>query len=159
MTESETERRAATLRLRPRHILCANGFSNTEAIAPMGYGPMMVANFARVVREQLRAPGGEDVRIRVTSTADVICAACPFREGQGCLMQERIDSMDAAHATALGVAPGQVIRWGDCLDRVRRRVEPDDLDTLCKGCPWLPLGMCKDGVARLREREPSRSHS
>lgn len=121
----------------------------------MGYGETLVANMTRLVREELRAPGGEDLRVRITASADVVCASCPYRVGQGCQMQERIDRTDADHAAALDVAPGQVLRWRDCLDRVRLRIEPDDLDTICRGCPWLPLGMCKNAVARLREAPPA----
>jgi hypothetical protein len=32
------------------------------------------------------------------------------------------------------------------------RVTPDDLDHLCKGCSWLPYGVCKEGIEELRKK-------
>ena len=143
-----------TIRLRTRHILCAHGLRASDDIAAMGYGEALVANMARLVHEQLRGPNGANVRIRLTDSADAVCASCPFRVGTGCLMQDRADRTDAAHAEALGVRAGETIRWGACVDRIRERVRPDDLDTICQGCPWLPLGMCKAAVASLRATAP-----
>ena len=138
-----------TLRLRAHHVLCANGFRNSDDFNEMGFPDPMVANLSRIVRETLRAVDGERTRILITSTADAICAPCDRRIGTGCLLQDRIDRTDAGHAAALDLTPGLMLSWGECLDRIRARVVPADLDHLCVGCPWLPLGMCKDAIGRL----------
>ncbi|MFC3885973.1 hypothetical protein ACFOU2_21845 [Bacillus songklensis] len=35
---------------------------------------------------------------------------------------------------------------------VARYVNPDDLDYLCEGCSWLSYGVCKEGIASLKEQ-------
>ncbi|CTQ34212.1 hypothetical protein JAN5088_03005 [Jannaschia rubra] len=132
-----------TLRLRPHHVLCSVGFEG------VGYDDAFTANMSNLVRGQLRAPGGQDMNILISGHADAICAPCPKRRGLGCASQDRIDRFDADHAELLDLAPGQLLTWGECLEKVRENVVPDDLDRICRDCPWLPGGMCKAAVARL----------
>ena len=133
-----------SVRLRPHHVLCAVGFEGVGHDAPS------VANMASIVFTQLRGAGGRDVRVVVAKNADSICAPCPNRVGLGCAFGEIIEGLDRRHGAALDIAPGRQLTWGECLDKVRARVEPDDLDDLCVGCRWLPLGTCKANVAALR---------
>ncbi|MFC2968344.1 DUF1284 domain-containing protein [Acidimangrovimonas pyrenivorans] len=114
-----------------------------------GYSDGFTANMDGIVSGRLRAPGGAEVEIEVVGAADDICAPCPGRRGAGCVKQARIDALDAAHGAALGLAPGDRIRWGDALDRIRGRVMPGDLSTLCAGCQWLELGLCEAALSRL----------
>lgn len=129
--------------LRPHHVLCSLGFRGE------GYSDAFVANMAHIVNGQLRAPKGRDVSVKITGTADSICAPCPRRVGLGCEVQADIDRLDAAHGAALGLAPGDTLTWGDCLTRVQARIVPDDLDRICAGCRWLPMGWCKTAVSDL----------
>ncbi len=138
-----------SLSLKPHHILCSIGFVGD------GENDVFTANMANIVNGQLRAPEGEDVRILIARRADAFCAPCPLREGLGCQRQDEVDRLDAAHAEALGVTPGQVLSWGECLDKVRANVQPDDLDTICAGCVWLPTGACKANLAQLLARSGS----
>lgn len=132
-----------TVRLRRHHILCSVGFEGR------GYDDAFTANMGHIVCGQLRAAGGEAVVVHITEIADSICAPCPRRLGLGCRDQDKIDALDAAHGAALDLRPGDRLTWGKCLERVRERVAPDDLDVLCRGCSWLSGGMCKAAVARL----------
>jgi hypothetical protein len=136
-----------TIRLRPHRVLCSIGFEGE------GYDDAFLANMSRVVDGQLRAPGGEDQVVRITGEADAICAPCPQRRGSGCVKQAVIDRIDARHGEILGLAPGDVTTWGDCLERARERVAPEALDHLCEGCRWLPRGMCKAALAALSDAE------
>lgn len=135
-----------SLSLKPHHILCSIGFVGK------GYDEAFTANMANIVYGQLRGPDGDDVRILITARADAICAPCPLRAGLDCQRQDKISRLDAAHAQAVGVTPGEVLSWGECLDRVRANVRPDDLDTICAACEWLPLGICKASLADLLTR-------
>lgn len=134
-----------SVRLRRHHVLCSIGFAGA------GYDDAFTANMSRVVYGTLRAPDGVDTRILVSEDADCLCAPCPRRRGLGCEAQSRIDALDAAHGATLGLAPGDALTWGACLDLVRERVVPDDLDRICAGCRWLPMGLCKAAVADLLE--------
>lgn len=134
-----------TIRLRPHHVLCAIGFDE------VGYKDAFTANFSNITRGQLRACGGSGTEVLITGQADSLCAPCPSRRGLGCEFEDRIDRIDAMHLEALGLEIGARLSWGDCLDTVRDSVVPDDLDRICAGCTWLPLGMCKANLARLIE--------
>lgn len=132
------------VRLRPHHVLCSVGFEGE------GYNDAFLANMALIVNGQMRQPDGPQMRVIITGVADSICAPCPRRVGLGCEAQSVIDDLDRRHAAALDIAPGQILTWGECMTRVRTRVEPDDLDTLCEGCKWLPKGMCKRALKELK---------
>ncbi|MEP3347614.1 MAG: DUF1284 domain-containing protein [Litoreibacter sp.] len=132
---------------RPHHFLCSLGFENK------GYSDAFIANMASIVEGQLRAPSGEDKKLKITFQADDICAPCPKRRGTGCSEQAKIDTLDAAHAKALGLSEGDVITWGEALERIKSRITPPDLHRICKDCAWLEYGMCEAAVARLRDAE------
>lgn len=132
------------VRLRPHHVLCSVGFEGK------GYNDAFLANMGHIVNGQLRGPAGAEVQVMVTDVADSICTPCPRRIGLGCEAQAAIDRLDRDHGAALGLAPGNRLTWGDCLERVRTRVAPDDLDSLCVGCRWLSMGACKAALADLR---------
>ncbi len=133
-----------TLRLRRHHVLCCVGFRGE------GYDDAFRANMSRLVYQQLRTPEGPDQEILITGNADAICAPCPHRVGLGCAEQAKIDRLDNDHGAALGIAAGDKLTWGECLDLVRQKIAPEDLDTICTGCVWLPMGLCKTAVARLK---------
>lgn len=135
----------APIRFRPHHFLCALGFEGK------GYSEDFTANMAAIVDARLRAPGGGDVRIEVTATADAICAPCPSRRGAGCASGDRIARLDAAHARALHLAPGDRISWAEAQARMRA-LPPGILQDICAPCQWLALGMCEAALARLQSQ-------
>ncbi|SFI37350.1 DUF1284 domain-containing protein [Jannaschia pohangensis] len=137
-----------TLRLRPHHVLCSIGFEGS------GYDGPFIANMRHIVTQVLRGPGGRDQRIWISDTADAICAPCPKRVGLGCESQDKIDRFDRDHAEALDLTPGQALSWGECHDRAVARVVPADLDRICAGCEWLPLGICKTRLAAAIAAQP-----
>ncbi|MHC4341768.1 MAG: DUF1284 domain-containing protein, partial [Planctomycetota bacterium] len=59
-------------------------------------------------------------------------------------------SQDREVLGRLGIESGETILWGEILERIRRSVAPEDLDSICGSCPWLPMGHCKAGLRRLR---------
>lgn len=134
---------AAPLRLRPHHLLCALGYRG------LGYSDGFTANMTALVKQGLHAPGGGALPIEVVGEADAICAPCPKRRGTGCTAQHRIAALDRAHAEALDIAAGDRLTWDEARARIRARVVPDDLDRICAGCEWLPLGLCKAALRDL----------
>lgn len=136
---------AAPIRYRPHHFLCSLGFEGK------GYSPDFAANMTAIVMGQLRAEGGDQTLIEVVPAADDICAPCPKRRGTLCTKQTKIDQLDAAHAKALGLAPGDHLTWGEAQTRIRANVQPGDLTKLCKGCSWRVFGMCEAALKRLHD--------
>ncbi len=137
------------MKIRAHNLLCIQGFVGK------GYSPEFVANMKGIV-------GGLGGRTEVTVVAepDSLCSACPNLHASGCTLhgegtEKGIVKQDKDVLARLGLADGQTVAWGGILARIRASVAPDDLDHICGTCPWLPLGHCKEGLARLRAT-PSR---
>lgn len=143
MTKGPSGRPA--IRFRPHHFLCALGYRGE------GYSDRFTRNMDRLVRLRLRAPGGDAQDIEVVDTADAICAPCPHRRGRMCESEDRITALDARHAKALGLRPGDRLSWGEAQERIRKRVAPGDLSHVCAGCQWLQYGLCEDALKKLHE--------
>jgi hypothetical protein len=131
------------VRYRPHHFLCSLGFEGK------GYSPAFTANMTAIVMGRLRAAQGDGVMITVTGAADDICAPCPKRRGRLCTSQDKIKTLDRAHAAALHLAPHETLTWGEAKARIRAHVPPGSLKRLCAGCDWEPYGMCEAALARL----------
>ncbi|TXB71352.1 DUF1284 domain-containing protein [Paracoccus aurantiacus] len=125
-------------------MLCAIGWQGR------GYSEAFSRNMDAVVVGRLRAD--PDTPVIFTSQADSVCGPCPHRRGEGCASDERISWLDQNHARALGITPGQQMRWQQAEARARERVRPDDLDVICARCQWLEYGMCKGALRRLQEQ-------
>ena len=131
------------LTFRPHHFLCALGFQGK------GYSPAFTSNMSRIVSDTLRAPGGDNTAIKVVGATDDICAPCPKRRNALCTEQDRIATLDARHARALGLFVGTTLTWGKAKRRIVKRVPPGALSQLCAGCPWLEMGMCEKALSDL----------
>ncbi|KFE37004.1 DUF1284 domain-containing protein [Thioclava atlantica] len=133
------------LKFRPHHFLCSLGFEGK------GYSEEFTANMSGIVEGRLRRPDGPAVEIEVVGAADDICGPCPSRRGSGCSSQDRIARIDASHARALGLAPGDVLTWGEALERMAAL--PGDVhQEICAECQWLSGGMCAASLARLKAK-------
>ncbi len=129
--------------LSAHHALCVHGFRG------MGYSDGFVAALSRVV-VTLRDEPATTVRVRVGS--DTVCRACPSLSAGGCVQYGTgVVRQDAEVARVLGVESGDEMPWAELQARVRERVAPDDLATLCGSCPWLQYGVCAEGIAALRD--------
>jgi hypothetical protein len=137
----------ARVRYRPHHFLCSLGFQGK------GYSEGFTANMTAIVMGRLRAEGGDATRIEVIGALDDICAPCPKNRGHACAVQDKIDRLDAAHAAALSLSPGDVLTWGEAQARIRANLPPGSLSRLCAGCEWEPYGMCEAALSRLHKDE------
>jgi hypothetical protein len=135
------------LRFRPHHFLCSQGFRGK------GYSEAFTENMTRIVVDGLRAPEGDATEIEVVDSLDDICAPCPKRRGNLCQSQEKIEEIDARHAEALALRPGDRLTWGQAKARMKSRVTPGDLSHLCEGCQWLDLGLCEAALRELLQED------
>ena len=131
------------VRFRPHHFLCSLGYEGK------GYSDGFTENMTSIVMGRLRAAEGDNTPIRVVGAADDICAPCPKRRGTLCTTQDKIKTLDRAHAAALKLKPHEELTWGEAKARIRAAVPPGTLKTLCAGCEWEPYGMCEAALARL----------
>lgn len=131
------------LRYRPHHFLCSVGFEGK------GYSPEFTTNMTAIVMGRLRAARGDEVEIEVVEDTDDICTPCPSRRGKACGSGHHINQLDASHAAALGLKPGDKLRWGEALERIRALPE-GALSDICAPCQWLAFGMCAAALKRLK---------
>ncbi|NGQ93636.1 DUF1284 domain-containing protein [Brevibacillus sp. SYP-B805] len=132
--------------LRGHHLLCVHGFQG------MGYSPEFVRKMAEIV-ERIRDPE-QDFPILVVQGFDDTCLACPNKGLEKCEAngdsEEHVQGLDRNVINHLGLRGNEVYRKSDLVNWTREKVDPDDLDRLCAGCSWLPYGVCKEGIARLK---------
>lgn len=135
--------------LRGHHLLCVHGFRG------MGYSPEFVKTMESIVND-IRDPE-QDFYIKVVAAFDDACMSCPHRgleiceAGEG--SNEHVLSMDGKIIRHLGLEPGNSYLKSSLVKLTAEKVEPDDLDYLCKNCSWLSYGVCKEGIADLRKNK------
>ncbi|PCN44941.1 iron-sulfur binding protein [Brevibacillus laterosporus] len=138
-----------SITLRGHHLLCVHGFRG------MGYSPAFAVKMKEIV-ERIR-DHQDDFPIRVVHALDDTCQYCP-NKGEGICVaaptsEEHVQAMDLAALEQLGLIPGHIYRKSELIERTKNRVEPADLDRICAGCSWLSYGVCKKGIALLKENK------
>ena len=98
---------------------------------------------------------GGETEVTVVAEPDAICDACPNLATTGCTLhgegsEQGIVRQDRDVMGRLGIVEGSSLPWRAIVERIAAKVEPDDLDAICGSCPWLPLGVCKAGLRKLR---------
>ena len=140
-----------TIPVRAHTALCMQGFVGR------GYSPSFVAEMQRVVNS-LRC----EADIELIVAPDQLCGACPHGETNQCRLHERdneahIVAQDQAVLRALKLQPNSSLSWPALVARVRQNIGPEDLDHLCGDCPWLPMGMCREALTKIRETDPEQN--
>ncbi len=57
---------------------------------------------------------------------------------------------DEIVSARLGARPGEIHLWHELLGLIANRIDPADLPAICTTCPWLPLGVCAEGIVKLK---------
>jgi Uncharacterized conserved protein len=144
--EKGEEKCMKPLRLRGHHLLCVHGFRG------MGYSPSFVEKMWEVVTK-IRDEE-QDFPIQVVSALDDACMACPHHGESTCQADpnsnEHVISMDQKVIRHLGIEENGIYLKSELLGLTAQKVVPDDLDYLCANCSWLPHGVCKEGIANVR---------
>ncbi|TWE05203.1 hypothetical protein FB550_103381 [Neobacillus bataviensis] len=137
-----------SLSLRGHHLLCVHGFRG------MGYSPDFVKKMNEIV-EQIRDERS-DFPIQVVAALDDTCCTCPHKGKTTCEAgigsNDHVLTMDLNVIRQLGLIEGAIYNKSFLVQLTAEKVEPDDLDYICKGCSWLSYGVCKEGIADLREK-------
>jgi len=134
--------------LRGHHLLCVHGFQG------MGYSPSFVQKMKEIVADIQNE--NIDFPIQVTAHLDDACGSCPFNGKTSCQANSKANdhvvSMDKRILNHLELIENETYHKNELIERIIYKVEPDDLDVLCKNCAWLKYGVCKAGIAKLKER-------
>ncbi|WP_139491248.1 DUF1284 domain-containing protein [Brevibacillus dissolubilis] len=120
----------------------------------MGYSPEFVAKMTDVV-SKIR-DDGQDFPIQVVQGFDMTCMVCPNKGPEKCEAngdsEAHVQTMDGNVIRHLSLEAGGEYLKSDLIALTQQKVVPDDLDHLCEGCSWLPMGVCKEGIALLKEK-------
>ena len=148
--ERVTDGSEAKRAVRAHTAICMQGFEGR------GYSPAFVEKFSEILTEVQSG-----VEFTLTTSPDDICGACPHGQASECTLHSRnneahIMEQDLRVLNALGYSDGDTTNWSSLVQRIGQSITPDDLDTICGGCPWLPMGMCKTALQRLRQHHPER---
>lgn len=131
------------IELRGHHLLCLLGYRG------MGYSDSYVENMTRTYRTLLAEP---DTACKIVSGPDHLCACFPADGDYHC-EDRNVAERDELILRKLGLASGDVTTWADILSRVASSLRPDDLHAICSTCPWLPYGVCQEGIALVAAGE------
>jgi hypothetical protein len=134
------ETAGAHVRLRGHHLLCLLGYRG------MGYSPQYVENMTRLHRCLRQDP---ETRVQITLGPDDLCAKFPPDKPYHC-EEGTVYERDAAVLGRLQLQVGMTYPWREIEQRLARHLIPGDVSKLCGTCPWLPYGVCEEGVSRLR---------
>ncbi len=89
------------------------------------------------------------IEIELVCGVDDICLKCPHNIQDRCSKPGRnVEEFDQGIIDRLKVEIGNRVESRNLLNLVERRIQPEELSTICKGCEWLELGFCEQGLRR-----------
>src|SRR5690349_20044494 len=110
------------MQFRPHHFLCTYCFQGK------GYSPDFIDNYQAISAELQM---NDQALIEVVENTDQICAPCPHRRAQKCVFQKKIDRLDHAHSTMLGIQSGDRLTWADAKRLIKEKVTPSAFNQAC----------------------------
>lgn len=127
-------------RLRGHHLLCLLGYRG------MGYSPEYTINMTHLHQTLLRVP---QTHILLVAGPDDLCTKFPESQPYHC-EDANIYERDSAVLEKLELRVGQNLPWSKIQERIREKIVPRDISTLCPTCPWRTFGVCEEGIDQLR---------
>ena len=146
-TETETEEnksdsalKSKTVRLRPHHLLCTQGYSGK------GYSDGFVAHMNQVVGYLRNDP---NAKLQLVFTTDDICIACPRKLGEdSCKDQAKVKSFDNKLVRYFGLEEGRIYQYRTITEHIDRNMTERKLCDICDGCSWYPISACRAKICK-----------
>ena len=136
---------ATPLEIRAHHLLCILGFRG------LGYSQEFIEKMGKVVEE---LNSNSAFPITFTAECDIICASCPHNKDNKCLKRAdsdwKVRNQDSEVLQRLGFKVGAQVPAGKAWARIRDKLTVRDMAEICRGCEWLELGYCIEGLERLQ---------
>jgi hypothetical protein len=127
-TEYGSEEAQKHMILRPHHGMC---FSFYEG---KGYSAEFTDHMGRVIRELSEHP---QTTVRLTVSADAVCAHCPNNDGGVCRSADKVRRYDKAVLDACGLKDGDELPYEEFAARVGERILDAGLRrNICGDCEW-----------------------
>ena len=125
--------------LRPHHGMCFPFYEGK------GYSADFTDHMGRVIRALSERP---ETSVRLTRSADAVCAHCPNNLGGICKSTEKVARYDAAVLDACGLKDGDALPYADFAAKVKERILDAGLrQSICGDCEW-------DAICSKHRREP-----
>ena len=126
-----------TVRLRPHHLLCTQGYSGK------GYDAKFAANMA-VVTEKLR--GNSAINVEIVFSADDLCAACPRLAKDGvCVDDAKASSFDKRVKEMFKLENRRyAYHW--LIGSIDSAMTVDKMKSVCETCEWFKNSDCLKNV-------------
>lgn len=119
------------IKLRPHHGLCIQHFVGK------GYSEEFVVEMTNVI-QQLEQ--NELVQIQLTSSADVICKACPHNENGACKSGQKVIDYDNKCLALCELKDGDVLFWSEYKNLIFKSIIAcDKLSLVCVDCQWIDI--------------------
>ena len=133
------------MKLRGHHLICRLGFQG------LGYDD----KFTQTMKEVLTILDlNPNLNIKVTTSIDILCAACPHREDNICSQEEKeIPARDQFILDNLGLTEDRVYTLQEINQKIRNQFTESKRQQLCRNCEWNQYGYCQQGLAALKEPE------
>jgi len=128
------------MRLRPHHLLCLYGFRG------LGYSEQFVENMQGIINKIRNNPS---IEIELVDGVDAICLKCPHNVENKCSKPgSNVGDFDQEIINRLEIDIGKIVESKSLLNLVEKTIKPEELSGICKGCEWLELGFCQEGLRR-----------
>jgi len=85
----------------------------------------------------------------VVNGVDDICSKCPHNVENRCSKPRRdVEEFDRKVIDRLKIDIGKKVESKSLLNLLEKRIQPEELLVICKGCEWLELGFCEEGLRK-----------
>jgi len=112
----------------------------------LGYSEEFVENMQGIADRIRENPS---IEIELVSGVDDICSKCPHNVENRCSKPgSNVEEFDREMVGRLEIDMGRKVESKILLNLVEKRVQPEELSTICKGCEWLELGFCEQGLRK-----------
>lgn len=129
--------------IRGHHLLCLHGFQG------IGYSESFVDGMSEYVRDMKKT--NQPLHLKIIIGQDELCKNCPHDGDDICLSNNSlVQKIDEEVIKKLQLKPNKVYEKEFLLKKTAKHIHPNDLETICNGCQWLEMGVCKEGIKRLQ---------
>jgi uncharacterized protein len=126
-------------KLRGHHLFCLLGYKG------MGYSQEYVENMTRLHQSLRDDP---ETWVQLIEGPDQLCEKYP-NSGEYHCQDRHIDKRDRVILEKLDLNIGQILKWKDIEDAIRKNVVPSDIEVVCETCSWRSFGVCEEGVQNI----------
>jgi uncharacterized protein len=126
-------------KLRGHHLFCLLGYRG------MGYSQEYVENMTRLHQTLRENP---ETLIELVKGPDQLCEKYPNTGDYHC-QDANLYERDAVILKRMDLHIGQILKWEDIEDRIKRHVVPADIQIVCETCHWRSYGVCEEGIQEI----------